>query len=125
MTVILTQHYKSAYLTDYDVDFHYPLLPPLCATITRDSMAQNEAFFVSSVTIFVANISLHYVSFYEVATLCSCIRRNFTLCQNVVSREFSVFQINTLSLSLSFCAPCILASSYLQFPYIFSRRFFL
>ena len=59
MTVILTQHYKSAYLTDYDVDFHYPLLPPLCATITRDSMAQNEAFFVSSVTIFVANISLH------------------------------------------------------------------
>jgi len=113
MTVILTQHYKSAYLTDYDVDFHYPLLPPLCATITRDSMAQNEAFFVSSVTVFVANISLHYVSCYEVATLCSCIRRNFTLCQNVVSREFSVFLCTVYSCVILSSIPVHLLSAIL------------
>ena len=105
MTVSLIQHYKSPFtsnLTNYSVDFLYPLFPPLCATIARDSMAHNhnEAFFC-----FVCN---HICCEYFV-TLWAVMKSQFCAVLSVVVSLY--VKVLSLKNTLSFCAPCILASS--------------
>jgi len=110
MTVILTQQrtlQTTMLISITPSSHHYVLRSPVIAWLKM------RHFFVSSVTIFVANISLHYVSFYKVATLCSCIRRNFTLRQNVVSREFSVFLCTVYSCVILSSIPVHLLSAIL------------
>jgi len=82
--------------------FSSPLLPPLCDTISRDSMAKNEAFFC----FFCNHICCEYF-----VTLWAFMKSQFCAVLSVVISLY--VKVLSLKNTLSFCAPYILALSSL------------